>query len=364
MRILFQLVSGQVIPNITANDFFKPDKVYYFYTAQTKKELDLIISIVNVPHENIEILGFDYENVYSKMSSVINQISNPDNEICLNFTNGTKIMSIAAYNLFTEKQFDRIYINTEKNEVLIFKNNLPVQSRNIESLIDIEDYFALHGHKIKSYSKSNEILINENYEKLYKFLVLHFNKFGDKVLDFARQFNEKKFLNYSKSGIKIESINKKINITLEYQGDKLSITNENPEILKFINGDWFEYYCYKELDKINIFDRLYLNVKVAWKGKKSENLDKNQIDILGIKGTTPYIFECKSGRIKQEAIGQLAAIKNEYFDRYTKSILISYFRQDDLILEKAKGYNDIYHILSQNIANSKNQIIKADPKLR
>ena len=364
MKVLFQLISGQVIPNITANDFIKPDKVYYFYTAQSKKELELIIKINTIPHIDIEISAYDYDDVYSKLKKVLNETKSEVSDIYLNFTNGTKIMSIAAYNLFTEKQFDRIYINTEKNEVLIFENNLPVQSRNIESLIDIEDYFALHGHKIKSYSKSDDTLINENYEKLYKFLVLHFNKFGNKILDFAKQFNEKKFSNYSKSGIKIESINKKINITLEYKSDKLSITNEDPEILKFITGEWFEYYCYKELEKINIFDRLYLNVKVAWKGKKSENLDKNQIDILGIKGTTPYIFECKSGRIKQEAIGQLAAIKNEYFDRYTKSILISYFMQDDLILEKAKGYNDIYHILAQNIANSKNQIIKADTKLR
>lgn len=364
MKVLFQLISGQVIPNITANDFIKPDKVYYFYTAQSKKELELIIKINTIPHIDIEISAYDYDDVYSRLKKVLNEIEGEVSDIYLNFTNGTKIMSIAAYNLFTEKQFDRIYINTEKNEVLIFENNLPVQSRNIESLIDIEDYFALHGHRIKSYSHPEEILINNNYVNLYNFLVTNFYTMSKKILKFASKYNNNKYANFETKGLSVTFTNKKVNIVLENDGNKLSINDESLEILKFMNGDWLEYYCYKELEKLQIFDKLYLNVKVAWKEKDLEKLEKNQIDVFGIKGTTPYVIECKSGAVKQEAIGQLAAIRTDYLDRYSKLILISYFPTQTTTIEKATGNNDILHILSKNIAKSKNEIVKAKPKLR
>ncbi|MFA7288115.1 MAG: DUF1887 family CARF protein [Melioribacteraceae bacterium] len=364
MKVLFQLVSGQVIPNITAHDYINPDEVVYFYTKQSVKELNQITNTLNQSYKQVEIDAFDYSNIYNKISEALKLYLNSDTEICLNFTNGTKIMSTAAYNLFSEFNLKRIYINSENYEILEFQNHFPVKSNTINSLIDIDDIFSLHGHKIKSKTDPDLILINDNYKTLYEFLKDNFKSLSSSILNFAAKYDKNKLINFFRSNLIILFNNNKVSLTLKNKNNSITINNEDINIIQFLRGDWFEYYCYQRIKELNIFDKLYINVQIAWKNYKFKTEVKNQIDIFGIKGTIPYAIECKSGSIKQEAIGQLAAIKNEYFDRYTKLILISYFNTNPQMIEKTIGNNDIKHITINNINELKTEILKPILKLR
>lgn len=363
MKILIHLVSGQNMPNYIAYKIINPDKNIFLYTSESESQCKLLEKLIrNSSKELIE--AWDYNKIQKRVTEIIDNYK--DEEIFLNFTSGNKIMSTAVFNLFKDSKKKCYYINTEKNEYIYFDyTNDEIKSLPIEIKFELEAILLLNGQDFEfvNYSLSEKqlelidlIIKNENLQKL--------------VLDIASKIESKKsFQEVKKEGkfkdTEITLINDNCRLVIIYEGKELfNYVGTDTKIIDIFGGKWFEYECYNKLKALNYFDELKWNCNIKRKSRTSNEIytDKNEIDIIGNKGPYPYIFECKSGNIKAEAVDKLVAIKESYIGRYASLIFISKYplstnnTNHKNVIEKIKD-NKIVH-LNFNQLDNKNEVVE------
>jgi len=135
---------------------FRPKEVFLLTTPkmQTKAEI-LKRTIENRCQIQPEIINID--NAYNmeelkKILVLLGQIGGQTKDVALNVTGGTKLMAIAAFELFRSAGFPAFYFTDNSNEILILdgsNDRYTLQPAKME----IEDYLNLHGYQIVSGSK-------------------------------------------------------------------------------------------------------------------------------------------------------------------------------------------------------------------
>lgn len=340
-KVLFNIISGQLQPNVIAIKNYNPDFCVLFYTDSSYNSINNLPNVFKViKFSNIKIDAWDYYKIYETVKQTINNYK--DNELIFNFTCGTKIMSMACFNAAKEFNVKNIYVNTEANEIIEYTDKQ--QKFAIKEKDTIEEIFLLNGQKIEM----SDNTISKEYEKFYNFIVKNYKKFNGLINSFAKEFNKKKLEKQKPNGEPKDSFikydgNKGI-VKFVLQGKTLYQYEEpGTKFLSFVTGGWFEYHCYKALQNLGYFDELKLNVKLQNKSVEPNSFysDKNEIDIMGVKGVYPYLFECKTGNFNAQNIDKLFGIK-DYIGRYSNLYIITYFpyyvniERHKNVIEKAK----------------------------
>jgi len=359
MKILFHLLSGQNLPNYIAGKIINPELNFYLYTRESENNIKVHEEVIGKNFKKEEIDSWDYEKVYSKVKSILAEFI-ADKPI-LNFTGGNKIMSQAAFNAFKSNSMDCIYINSQNDEYIYFDNSdaeSKVTSNNINIHGNIKEFLGLNGQKIK-YDNTAETDIQE---KLRKFLTVNFRTFGKYILKFASKnkygFNTPLVINEGKHRGTTFAFQNGFSKVIFKKNTKveLDLNDKGDDLLQYLVGKWFETACYKKLLELKYFDEIHSNAKLEKINRPQELKyeDKNEFDIIAIKGIYPIIFECKSGGIKSEFIDKLATIKNTYLGRYSSVFFISYFPMNltnefEILLNEKMEENRIVHILLRDI---------------
>lgn len=363
MKILIHLVSGQNIPNYIAYKIINPEKNIFLYTSESESQYKLLEKVIkNSCGELVE--AWDYNKIQKRVTEIIDNYK--DEEILLNFTSGNKIMSTAVFNLFKNLKNKCCYINTEKNEYIYFdfiKDE--IKSLPIEIKFELEAILLLNGQDFEFVNYS----LTEKQRELIA-LITKNEKLQNLVLNIASKIQSKKLFKDIKTegnfkDTKIILNNDKCEIVIIYEGEELfNYVGTDTKMIDIFLGKWFEYECYNKLKELNYFDELKWNCNIKRKSRASNEIyaDKNEIDIIGNKGPYPYIFECKSGNIKAEAVDKLVAIKESYIGRYASLIFISKYplnindSNHKNVIEKIKD-NKIVHLKFDELDN-KNKVIK------
>lgn len=358
MKILLHFVSGQNMPNYIASKIINPDFNIYLCTKESISQSEKLAQLFNNSRKEV-IDAWDYIKIKNQLRVILE--NEKDNVIILNFTAGNKIMSLAGFNLFNQLKKECYYINTEMNEFIKFDfMSDTIHRKKIEIKCDLKDILLLNGQNT---TFSNYNLKNEHITLIH--LLENNKKLLNKILDITKQndINSKSFIKeFSEGKFKGSIIYYRENFSkLKIVEDKITIFEyEEPGkfLIDLLTGKWFEYVCYEKLRQLNYFDNLqwgcYIKRKIS---KQNENFtDKNEIDIIGNKGIYYYLFECKSGNIKADAVDKLVAIKDSYIGRYSSLFFISKFPLDNNnnihrnIIEKIHD-NNIKHVLYDELAN-------------
>jgi hypothetical protein len=347
MKILFNLVSAQTAPNYIAVKEINPDKIIYLNTNATKNHSNWLKSAINIDSEIYTIDAYDYVNIYETVKSlVLKYKSDGENELILNFTGGTKIMSFASLNVFNEFKLDSIYIDSENNKILYFSVKDKFYQKEIGCKISIKDYFKIYGQDIKI---NPVISIDNNINaknELKVFLVNNLPKYINLIAAYSREYNKNnnyfhkdQFFKNKESSVQWNKSDKKLTVKFQLSGQAkiFEFFGDGKEYSKYLTGGWFEDVCFEEMKNSKVFDETLMNVEIP--DLKKENI-KNELDIVAIKNDTLYIFECKSGDIKQDFIYKLKSIKENYGGTYAKIIFLSYFPVNNANnKERIKEYN-------------------------
>jgi hypothetical protein len=151
-------ISDMILPNfIPLNEAAtEPDVLHAIFTpseARMRKRLDDLKRVVQKKFPQIEIEevpisdAFDSAEIYRKCREVVE--ANPNDEWSLNATGGTKLMSSPADEYFRDKNLAVYYVDTRKNCILKIAKDWSFTEIPFQNSIDVETYFALHGHKIR-----------------------------------------------------------------------------------------------------------------------------------------------------------------------------------------------------------------------
>lgn len=376
-KILFQIISGQLLPLFLANDIIKPDINIYLYTAESVSNLHIIKEVIKTESEEVLISSNEFisikKTVYSNLLKYIKGLGSYANknvikiqdddryDVFLNITTGTKIMSLACFELFISLNYACLYIDTENKNILYIKNQL-AENKPIESKVKIEELLKLNGYVIKL--KIIDIEYEMKALKFSKAIRQHYKKLSPLLLKLSKENIHKDFTNkyqmVNSTNIGQTKFYKKkdeyiFEMNIQYENSTISdiFTTPNKEIIQFLKGGWFEIYLCEYLKKLKIFDYVQSNIEIESNNKNNDTI-LNEFDILGIKGIIPYLFEIKSGGINILYIDKLIALKQRYLPLYSKLIFISYFPLNNQIPKSLKQKIETHRIGLYNIDNLKN----------
>lgn len=326
MRILINLISGQTIPNLIACKFVNPDKVILLYTVGSIKQKDNFkMTYQNTQYEEYEVDAFNFEDVFFCVKNIIEKNSN--NEIILNFTCGTKIMSMASFEIFRRTNLEAIYIDSENAKIYIFKG-AQVYNKNLDITLTLEEHLKINGH---IYQLDSEKFLDEGRKDYFEYLEKNFNESISKFLSIINAEFEKDRKSFYSNNFSLKQNGNEYYwddhnqcSSIIFNGNKFVIYGKDS--IKYITGLWFEdLVYYKKFLNNNLYDEVRRNIHIQDKKGKQDMIE---LDIVGLYKNNLHLFELKSGKPRREAINNLKTIK-EQLGTYTKVFLISYFDLND-----------------------------------
>jgi hypothetical protein len=270
--------------NVIPVFMYKPRVIVLFATPEEKHTADHLEKLF--VSKNMVVNRIDNLDAYDYLKfkdCVLNELNKVTGDVWLNVTGGTKLMALAAYEAFAEKELKIIYCNTDRNQIIHLFPKL--RTEKLELDISIDDYLQSYGYKVVS-SRNKEV--KKEYFELFELiesnnLKLPFTKFLDDYR--SKTGSENPVKTYVDKKNRIFSIQKTpTSIILFVNNRKFKFNDE-----KFLKGDWLEYYMIYTLQKQNI--KPEVGVKII----STSNVE-NEIDIIFIKDYQLYLISCKSGK--------------------------------------------------------------------
>lgn len=281
---IFCLVSRQTMANVLPVLMFQPKNVLLFTTPEENQCADNLEKLFK--SKGIQVKRNDGLNAYDYIGFkeiISKELESAEGETWLNVTGGTKLMALAAYEAFAEKNKKIIYCNTERKQIIHLLPNLFVE--NLELNLSVEDYLSAYGYKI---IQTKSLDIKPDYEKLFELLIqrnqsVQFSEFLDKFRSEYSENKQAKTFNDRKN--KLFQIQKTPSKMLLFvQKEKFEFDDD-----KFFMGDWLEYFMYYFLKIKNLDARV--GVKIVSYGNV-----ENEIDLIFLKDYQLNLISCKSGR--------------------------------------------------------------------
>ena len=365
------LVSDQAAPNLLPilDSEFKPQKAVFVVSTKDEikekanslklafKQNDIDVDILELSNE------FDFQSMETELFDLLSSYENEN--IALNVTGGTKLMAIAAQNVFSGVK-PIFYINTNKEEIIfISKENdkhIPVQKLNTKTLINT--YLSSYGVSV---------LKNKDDFNFYK-LGVFTERFVRRQEDYKDIISKLNLLAFNASNSKLETnftnYSNDLKLILEdladedlvrLNGDIVDFKNEQTR--SFLNGNWLEYFTYKQANSIaDVIDADWNVDVVNSKYEKNKVGVNNELDVIFMAKNKCHIIECKTINFEntenkdklQSYLDKLNSLKG-YGGSLTKVCLVSFYAIPQNIKRRAEKDN-IEIIDDYRIKNLKERI--------
>lgn len=156
---LISLIGEQPIPNLLPILYLWPQEVVLIHTSTTKTATERIADIARARIGcRIDVLETDPYDIAMQLQAIRQAATG---KVIFNITGGTKMMSLAAYEVAGHEGADFVYLQSERGETKLlrygFDTGAPAlkSSEAIPELIKIDDYLRAHcsGYEVRGFSK-------------------------------------------------------------------------------------------------------------------------------------------------------------------------------------------------------------------
>lgn len=359
-KVIVSIISDQSVTNMILIKNNMDSE--YFINIVTDTMVDNNNYLINALNpQNIEEINNKFkkikiqkhiENNIEKITESINSLKDIYDEaeqILVNATGGTKILSIALYQYFNEHYKSKsmlLYLNIDS--ISTSYNILNTHGKlDMPQSITLEEYLTSYGIEIVNNDETKpkyppncaNLLVSHSTTSKGMFESYKIKNVKKALADFMTILNEK----YEKHGdthdIKLnlekelaqcdDKIKKYSNNIIEYIRFLHNTIKVLPDIndityntLKYINSGYFEEFLYYKIESIlpykeNMEDYLKTGIKIKIhnsKRKANNNIPNDQeLDILFMYNNAIYYIECKTytnQKIINESIFKQAAISN------------------------------------------------------
>ncbi len=301
---LVSLISDQTIPNILIATALHPDNLLFISTDSMEKKIKPL-AILNC----LSVLQMDYFNRNDKL--IVPEDSIPDfyekviewikanrreYRFIVNLTGGTKLMSLAAYEIFKSYGAEMVYMPIPKN--MYFPVHRPNDFISISTRLSVEAYLTAYNVSIENRNNLEESKhIAHGRSDITYFLFEHYRELEPLMQRFGKKLRSLK-KKYLKAGFDFSipySVEKSVEKTLI---DKLGFIYTAANISKRINasdwnylrGGWLEERIFLAIESIMPKDASDICMGVNCK----INGNQNEYDVLFTYKNILYVLECKS----------------------------------------------------------------------
>lgn len=302
------LVSAQPIPNLTPilDDVLKPQKVIMLVSQdmiERSQALETIYKTRGIRVERCLITDpWNAEQIRYQIQELIDAY--PVGDIALNTTGGTKLMSIAAYEVFRTYKQPIFYIHPEHDRLIWLSPKQP--DIDLADRLKLEEYLMAYGSQVDTLDRTG---VPENIRQLTQQL----------VADIDRYAPELGTLNF----LALKADNPKLSVPIDdgplakpalwqllelfeqaglcaIQGHTLTFTDKNARTIA--NGGWLEMHTYAlclNLKKSSGVQDIACNIHIK-RHPNAKDIVKNEIDVGLIKANRLHLIECKTQRYKED----------------------------------------------------------------
>lgn len=224
---------------------------------------------------------------------------------CINITGGSKLMSIAAWQVFNQPQHHLYYVHLHQDSVIWLNHDQA--DHPISDSIKLPDYFAAHGYQVigNSATPAHPVLM----------------QLARTLAEGAYQNEHVALIN---TGIE-ESKTGGNNLTIPYKSSKkmdafiklLCDANiarvkhnhlhlDDSGVWRFLNGEWLEQVTLDAVLQLKQqnpkFQDIAIGLKVTNPNQKFVGLNglqqtlSNELDVVILRDNTLYLIECKGGK--------------------------------------------------------------------
>lgn len=299
-KVIVSLVSDQTIPNVL---FIKEkhfaDKYYFISTEKMERNYASnnilnALKLLDKKEDVVEIIEVVEDSLLDIDEKLVNKLLiEDDDDVLVNITGGTKIMSLGVYNFFSRNgAADIYYIPIGKNEV---RQIFPLRKNRhfpLESRTTLFEYLAAYGVTVndKSFASKNKLLKKEENTKL---LFHHF--IGEKRKELFINAEEIRKNNFRGKRIRRNNEAESFVFANAQFFTDYGVVFENEQVIsdketKYLTGEWFEEFLYPKIKRIlnKNHEEIGMGVQLVKNGAP------NEYDIIFTHNNSLYVIECKT----------------------------------------------------------------------
>lgn len=345
------LVSAQPIPNLTPvlDERFKPKKVIMLVSPDMEQRSQALEKIYKPRGIKVEKCVIDDPWDAGKISDTILDLLDPypEGSIALNATGGTKLMSIAACEVFRSCNQPIFYIHPERDHLIWLSGKLPAVE--LADRIKIKDYLIAYG--ASDVNIPNAYGVPENIRRLGQDIINDIQRYGEDLGIFnylAFQADRPNLTVTIEPGPKAkpklwELIDRFADAGFcTVNGHELRFKDQEARFLA--NGGWLEQYtyaiCLNLKRNLNLQD-IAANIEINRQPTGRTNV-KNEIDIGVICNNRLHLIECKTKRYQQgenkdaDILYKLDSLRDLIGGLQGRALLVSFHKPDAQSEARAK----------------------------
>lgn len=314
----FCLVSAQATPNLLPllDDTWRPRRVVLACSAQMRDKAISLRSVIQTKGAGMSVELLDLPNAYDYAAlseAFLNYLGQHEgDQIALNVTGGTKLMAVAAQEVFRSADKPVFYVNVETDEVLVIGQQ--ATSQPLHAKLKVHELLKAHGYSVTTQEQPQ---VTRELRDLTARLIDHVATAGRALGTFnalaraARDNHLRVELTPAQQDSRtlgdIVALFEDAGLVRQ-QGNALIFRSEEARF--FANGGWLEAHVFEALQSLRAqypgLTDVALGVRVgfAGAGAQAQNKDKNELDVAFLYRNTLHIIECKTANLGQAGTGE------------------------------------------------------------
>ncbi len=345
MKILIEFYDRSVLKNMVAALSLQPDYLTFFYDKEMFDTFEIYSTYLAckkyLPALKFELRSVDYHD-YPMIESKIGQyiLDNCDNNICIDLTGGSELMTIAGYNAGKNANVQVFFSDIYKSEVVRLTQNGPKYRSlpfTLEDIIEAgggklsgftpTDWLAKH--KKELYAMSKKVLASPKaWSDTCRFFQKTRGQKTSNPLHFEVSLNhtasnaglpDKRMLYSCQSCRLIQN--------LLYTKQRLSFDFTFRRAAEYMSsyGVWLELFSYYEMLKIPKIRDVKTSIKIDWNRRDDIEIIGNEVDVTAMYGCRPVVVSCKQSTnpVSADALNELYVVARRIGGKYSIPILIT-----------------------------------------
>lgn len=379
----FCLAFDPSITNITPvlDSRFRPGEVILLVCPERYQQAKWLKDALESLHINVSRCEFkdplDVDQIRNTIQICLANHPRKD-EIALNLSGGTRLMSIAAYDVFKQINNPIFYIDPSNDQIIWINNPQNLPQVDLKDKIQLPAFLLVHGVTLKS--DAGPAPISGNTRSITAELIRQIEKFSAPLSflnGLASSAEHRLYTNYNpalfkgenESLLQLVELFKRFNLLRVLNGT-ITFTSEAARF--FVNGGWLEEHTYNcvcklrdELKKDSSGEELIQDLRRSMCVEKihQEIVIKNELDVAFLADNKLHIIECKTKRLDRdsgphaegaEVLYKLDTLRDHIGGLQAHAMLVSYkplkqehlCRAADLGIEVCAG-KDILNLLQR-----------------
>ena len=343
---LVNLLSEQRLPNFIATLHICPDEVVALTSGEFADDVDLLAELTGTPHRAVPFEPYDLPANLRTMRDVLAGFDG-GHEVVINFTGGTKVMSLGAVLpcLAERNRHTQLcYVDTRDTRIDIMQletdGRLTIHPEPIRIPIPFEAYVRLRGDSIRDSAgepgeRARERLALSRFlagkrtaRGLFRCQRGMFQEDGSAKARHSVTFSGS--THAGGSGKPGEVRWHRNGLEAKMPGGQV-FSFPHPDGGRYFSGGWLEEFVFVTLTDSGHFDSVLGNVvltlrpdtirELAGRSRGKALTDKNEIDVVVIKGPRAAIVECKAGFVRQDQVYKLAFLRDYLLGAFGRAVI-------------------------------------------